>query len=98
MQVKQAEYSSMLILNYEVQVWHVDCHPMWKEYEIYCNIVGAVAKWLRHQTAGTEVPGQVLSTAWDSWVDLPLTTASPHPGVMGSWHLGNHSNGAGMSS
>ena len=37
MQVKWAEYITMLIFYYKVQLWHVDCHPFWKEYKVYCN-------------------------------------------------------------
>ena len=46
------------------------------------SCVGAMAKWLKRQTADAEVWVQVPITAWKSWADLPLTTASPRPGAM----------------
>ena len=49
-------------------------HPINESQSINDIHVGAVAKWLERRTADAE------------GVDLPLTTASPHPGVMGTWH------------
>ena len=98
MQMKQAEYSSMLILDYEVQPWYIDCHPIWKEYEIYCNIVGAVAKLLWHRTAGAEVPGQVVLHGMGQLSRSSFNHCFTPSRSNGHLALGNPSDGTGSNS
>ena len=47
--------------------------------------MAAVAKWLERQTADAEVPGSSPHHGKEELSRSSLTTASPHPGVMGTW-------------
>ena len=49
------------------------------------HMLGAVAQLIRRSSSKRKVVGSSPRCGWRSWTFHPLTTVSPHPGVMGTW-------------
>ena len=72
-----------IILSY-AKLWNMDSH-FWTEMDAFITNYSCLP-WLKRWMLTQRYSVQVPTRARKNLADLPLTTASPHASVMGTWH------------